>query len=271
MQELFSLKGKTAIVTGGIGQLGKQFSKALIESGACVIILDLFNPEDDRVKKAISELGSKNVFFVQSSITKKEELVRALEEIRKKWGIPHILVNNAAIDSPPSAPPGENGPFEDYPETSWDKIMDVNVKGTMLTCQVFGGAMAIEGRGSIVNISSIYGLVSPNQDIYEYRRQRGETFYKPVAYSASKSAILNLTRYLATYWAKKGVRVNTLTLAGVYNNQDDSFVKEYCKRIPIGRMAQLDEYNGTIVYLSSDASKYMTGGNLIIDGGWTAW
>jgi NAD(P)-dependent dehydrogenase (short-subunit alcohol dehydrogenase family) len=271
MQDLFSLRGKISVVTGGLGQLGKQFCTALISAGAKIVILDMFNPDSERVIAVTKQLGPENVYYVQANITKKEELGRSLKHIQKHWTVPHILINNAALDSPPGAPAEENGPFESYPEKSWDKVMEVNVKGVMVACQVFGGAMANEGRGSIVNISSIYGLVSPNQDIYEYRRARGESFYKPVAYSTSKSALFNLTRYLATYWAKKGVRVNTLTLAGVYNNQDETFLSEYCKRIPIGRMAQPDEYNGTIIYLSSDASKYMTGANVTIDGGWTAW
>jgi NAD(P)-dependent dehydrogenase (short-subunit alcohol dehydrogenase family) len=271
MQEHFSLDGRIAVVTGGIGQLGMQFSGALIGAGANVAILDVFDPNHERVKVATKQLGNDKVYYVKASITNKADLLDALKKIGNHWAVPHILINNAALDSPPSAPAGENGPFEEYPEQSWDKVMEVNVKGVMVACQVFGGAMAKEGRGSIVNISSIYGLVSPNQDIYEYRRARGESFYKPVAYSASKSALFNLTRYLATYWAKKGVRVNTLTLAGVFNKQDETFLSEYCNRIPIGRMAQPDEYNGTIVYLASDASKYMTGSNLVIDGGWTAW
>ena len=149
--------------------------------------------------------------------------------------------------------------------------MDVNVTGLMLCCQVFGAAMAEAGRGSIVNVSSIYGLVSPDQRIYAYRAETGAPFVKPVAYSASKSALLNLSRYLATYWAPRGVRVNTLTLAGVANNQDPRFLEGYCARIPVGRMARPDEYNGAVVFLCSDASAYMTGANLVMDGGWTAW
>jgi NAD(P)-dependent dehydrogenase (short-subunit alcohol dehydrogenase family) len=151
-------------------------------------------------------------------------------------------------------------------------VMQVNTKGVFLCCQVIGGAMAAADRGSIVNISSIYGLVSPNQSIYEYRREAtGMPFVKPVAYSVSKSALFNLTRYLATYWAKNNVRVNTLTFGGVFNEQDPKFLENYCARVPLGRMAREDEYNGAIIFLLSDASSYMTGSNVVIDGGWTAW
>ena len=149
--------------------------------------------------------------------------------------------------------------------------MDVNVKGTFLCCQVVGGAMARAGRGSIVNVSSVYGLLSPVQDLYAFRRERGETFVKPVAYSVSKSAILNLTRYLATYWAKEGVRVNTLTLAGVWNDQPAEFLEAYATRVPLGRMLDAKEALGAVVFLASDASSYVTGSNLVVDGGWSAW
>jgi NAD(P)-dependent dehydrogenase (short-subunit alcohol dehydrogenase family) len=185
--------------------------------------------------------------------------------------VPHGLVNNAALDAPPNAPPEENGPFETFPESSWDSVMAVNTKGVFLLCQAIGGAMAREGRGSIINVSSIYGVVSPDQSLYEYRRQGGEVFYKPVAYSASKSALLNLTRYLATYWAPRGVRVNTLVLGGVFNHQDPRFLEGYHRRVPLGRMAGADEYNGGVLFLLSDASSYMTGAELVMDGGWTAW
>jgi len=208
--------------------------------------------------------------FAAADVRSRSALVGVLKVASERYGVPSVLINNAAIDSPPSAPPEENGPYEDYPESSWDRIIDVNLKGVHLCCQVFGGAMAATGKGSIVNVASIYAVVSPDQSLYEYRRNRGETFFKPVAYSASKSGIINLTRYLAAYWGRNNVRVNTLTIAGVASGQERDFTDRYCARIPIGRMAVEHEYNGAVLFLASQASAYMTGSNLIVDGGWTA-
>lgn len=267
-RDIFNIKGRIVVITGGLGQLGRQYCNALVERGAKVAIIDLpKNPQ--RMVEEFKE--GDNLIYIPADVAEKKSLEKALREITDRWGTPYALINNAALDSPPGASVKENGPFESYPEESWDKVIDVNVKGVFLTCQVIGGAMAEKNRGSIVNISSIYGILSPNQNIYKYREKQGKSFFKPVAYSASKSAIVNLTRYLATYWAKKGVRVNTLTLGGVFNNQDDDFLRGYCEKVPMGRMANEDEYNGAIVFLVSDGSVYMTGSNLIIDGGWSAW
>jgi len=247
--DLFSLDGRSAVVTGGAGQLGGEIVRGLELAGARVSVFDV---AADRFRV---------------DVTDRSALEAAVDEV----GTPHVLINAAALDSPPEAPAEEVGRFESYPEESFDQVMDVNVKGTFLSCQVIGARMAAEGRGSIVNISSVYGMVSPVQDLYEFRRRSGEEFYKPVAYSVSKSALYNLTRYLATYWAKSGVRVNTLTLAGVWNDQPQAFVAEYAKRMPIGRMADVREVVGPVVFLASDASSYVTGANLVADGGWTAW
>ena len=164
--------------------------------------------------------------------------------------------------------------LQEAAEEVFREVVDVNLVGTFLCCQAVGARMAAAGNGgSIINIGSIYGLVSPVQDIYAYKKEMtGVPFIKPVAYSAAKSGVYNLTRYLATYWGRQNIRVNTLTLSGVWREtQDQYFQANYCARIPIGRMAQEDEYNGVVVFLASDASKYMTGSNVIVDGGWTAW
>ena len=266
---LFSVSGRVVVVTGGLGQLGRQYSLALAERGARVAI---FDPavEAGRVPEGFDGQGE-TLLLLPVDVTRRASLEEGLAEVRRVWEAPHALINNAAIDAPPDAPAEENGPFETYPESSWDRVMEVNVKGVFLCCQVIGEAMAEAGRGSVINIASTYGLVSPDQGLYEYRRQAGETFFKPAAYSASKSALLNLTRYLATYWAARGVRVNTLTLGGVFNDQDPEFLEAYSARVPLGRMARENEYIGAAVFLISDASSYMTGSNLIVDGGWTAW
>jgi NAD(P)-dependent dehydrogenase (short-subunit alcohol dehydrogenase family) len=263
----FDVSREVVLVTGVSGQLGGEYTKAFLRRGARVMGLDV---RPSVASQALMAEFPDSYAFCAADVTDKASLQRALEQVEQRFGCPTVLVNNAAIDSPPSAPPEENGPFEDYPEASWDKVVDVNLKGVYLCCQVFGAAMARAGKGSIINVASIYGVVSPDQNLYEYRRRRGEVFFKPVAYSASKSGILNLTRYLAVYWARKNVRVNSLTIAGVFNNQEQAFLDAYCGRIPVGRMADADEYNGSVLYLASAASRYMTGANLVIDGGWTA-
>jgi NAD(P)-dependent dehydrogenase (short-subunit alcohol dehydrogenase family) len=257
---LFDVSGRVVVVTGGAGQLGSAYVQGLAERGARVAVFDVADGSD-----------SGDVRFWRVDVTDRAAVEAAAAEVEAAWGVPHALVNNAAIDSPPDAPPEEVGPFEDYPEASFDTVMDVNVKGTLVPCQVIGAAMAREGRGAIVNVSSVYGLLSPVQDLYEFRRRAGEAFFKPVAYSVSKSAILNLTRYLATYWGRSGVRVNTLTLAGVWNEQPSEFVEAYTARVPVGRMLEAHEAVGALVFLVSDASSYVTGANVVVDGGWTAW
>jgi NAD(P)-dependent dehydrogenase (short-subunit alcohol dehydrogenase family) len=269
--DIFSVKDKVVVLTGGLGQLGHEFALALLDRGAKVAIFDTRADPPQVAERFGDRQADDRLLCLSVDITQRDSLEAGLRRVNEVCGIPHALINNAALDSPPNAPAEENGPFESYPESSWDKVMTLNAKGTFLCCQVIGGQMAQANGGSIINICSIYGLVSPKQTIYEYRRRQGAPFYKPVAYSASKSALLNLTRYLATYWADKQVRVNTLTFGGVFNHQDEDFLKGYCAHVPLGRMARADEYNGAIIFLVSEASSYMTGANLIVDGGWTAW
>ncbi len=255
IKDFFDLKGEVAIVTGGNGQLGRQYVKILSEAGAEVAVFDMRG--EDPV-----------------DITKKAEVARAFEKIEKLFGAATILVNNAGIDAPPNAPASNTGPFEDYPEEIWDAVIDSHLKGTFLISQEFLKRIKKSGKnGSIINISSTYGVVTPDQSLYDFKRKSGETFFKPVAYSVAKSGMLNFTRWLAEYCgsAKIPVRVNTLVPGGVFNGQPDEFVKEYGKRTILGRMAKEDEYNAAVLFLASNkASAYMTGSTLIVDGGWTA-
>ena len=268
----FDLKDRVVIVTGGLGQLGHAFATGLADEGARVAVFDL---TDDRAKihaRYGDRLDDPNLFFVKSDVTSRGSLQDGLDRVVARFGqVPHGLINNAGIDTTPDAPPEVTGPFEDFPEEIFDRVMTVNTKGVVLCCQVIGGAMAEAGRGSIVNVGSIYGVVSPDQSLYEDRRRNGEVFFKPAAYSVSKSALYNLTRYLATYWAPKGVRSNIVTFAGVFNNQNEGFQQRYRPKVPLGRMAEADEYVGGIIFLLSDASSYMTGADLVMDGGFTAW
>lgn len=267
-KNLFDLNGKIAIVTGAAGQLGGEYTKTLLDYGAKVAAFDVFfeNP-----KSELKKLKSENLIRIKADITNRKSVEEGLKEVIIEFGNPNILINNAAIDSPPTADNQDTGPFETYSEESWQKIADVNLKGMMICCQVIGGNMAKNRGGSIINISSIYGVISPDQRIYEYRASGGKPFFKPIAYGITKAGVLSLTRYLSTYWARKNVRVNALVLAGVFNDHDETFLKNYTNKVPMGRMANRSEYNGAAVFLSSDASSYMTGSVMTIDGGYTAW
>jgi len=265
---LFDLTGRVAVVTGGFGQLGSELAVALASRRTRVAILDRATEPAERLGEALAD-GT--VRAHTCDVTDREAVEAALALVEVDWGVPHVLVNAAAIDAPPDAPAVEVGPFEEVPLGSLERVVHVNVLGVVVPCQVIGGAMARAGRGSIVNVGSVYGLVSPDQGLYDFRREAGETFVKPVAYSVSKSALVNLTRYLATYWGASGVRVNTLTPHGIENGQPAPFVEAFAARSPLGRLMDVSEAVGAVVFLASDASSYVTGANLVVDGGWTAW
>lgn len=271
---LFSVDGRIALVTGGFGQIGAEFVRALHARGARVAVTSRRPVDDVGGRLGIADASGDSLMAVEMDITDQGSVDAALDRIVEAWGVPTIIVNNAGIDTQPSAPPEVSGPFEQFPAEVFREVVDTNLVGTFLVTQAAGRRIREAGlEGSIVNVGSIYGMVSPVQDIYAYKGETtGVPFIKPVAYSAAKSGLYNLTRYCATYWGKQGIRVNTLTPSGVRRDtQDDTFQANYTARMPIGRMVEADEFNGALIFLASDASRYMTGSNLVVDGGWTAW
>lgn len=264
---LFNLEGKTALVTGACGLIGKEHCRALAEAGANVVALDM---NAAKTAEFAATLGEKHL-GLGINVTDAESLKGARETILARYGSIDILVNNAAINDMFENPllAGEQSKFENYPVEMFRQSMEVNVVGVFLCAQVFGAVMAEQGRGSIINIASTYGVNGPDQSIYKDKDGK-QTFYKSASYPATKGAVVNFTRFLATYWGEKGVRVNTLSPGGVENGQDEFFIENYSRKTALGRMAQPNDYKGAIVFLASDASAYMTGANLLVDGGWTA-
>lgn len=249
------------VVTGAAGQLGSRWSTALADAGASVVRLDVRRTADD---------GAGRFMDLQADVCDREALEEALRSVEAELGPPHGLVNAAALDTPPGHERGMTSP-ESVSAEEFEATTSVNVTGTYLACQVFGGRMAQLGRGAVVNVASVYGLVSPDQRIYPADRHTGARFVKPAAYTASKAAVIGLTKWLATWWAPSGVRVNCLTLGGVLRDQAPEFVRRYSEKVPMGRMAEEGEYDGAVIFLLSDASSYMTGSNVVVDGGLTAW
>lgn len=264
----FDLTGKTAIVTGSLGLIGREHCKALHEAGANVVVTDL---NGDACKQFAGELGSRAAGF-GADITSKDSLEQLKELTLQNFGSLDILVNNAAINDKFESPGAalEQSKFENYPLDLWQKSLDVNVTGIFLCCQVFGAVMAEAGKGSIINVASTYGIVAPDQSLYR-DSDGNQKFYKTAAYPVTKGAVIMFTKFLAAYWGDKGVRVNTLSPGGVEAGQDEFFLENYAKKTPLGRMANAGDYRGAVVFLASDASAYMSGANLVVDGGFTAW
>ncbi len=266
MDERFSLAGRVAVVTGGAGLLGARFAAALAAQGASVAIADCDEVGARRAAQGIKARGKAAVQGYKVVLPQPDSVKRLKARVEKELGPVDILINNAATKTP-----GFFQRFEDYSLKDWNAVMDVNLTGAMVCAQVVGGAMALRGEGSIINIASIYGVVGSDQRIYEKSKYLGRPINNPAVYSASKAGLLGLTRYLAAYWGHRGVRVNALTPGGVFSGQNDEFTRRYSARVPMGRMARADELMGAILFLSSRASSYVTGQNLIVDGGWTAW
>ena len=262
INKIFNLSNKVIILTGASGLLGTEYAHGLSQAGANVVLADL---NFDKCKKLSLNLNKKydvNSFPIKLDVTKINSINTMIKAVIKKFSKIDILINNAYFS--------EAGytkiKFENYDLDIWKKGLNVNLSGIFLCCQQIGKIMKKQKNGNIINISSIYGLVSPDQRIY------GNTkIIKSAMYAVTKSSVLNFTRYLASYWREDGIRVNTLSLGGVEENQDPIFKKNYSNKTMIGRMAKKDEYVGGLIFLSSNASSYMTGSNLVIDGGWTAW
>lgn len=268
IMQLFSLKNKAAVVTGALGLLGKQHCKALSEAGANVVICDMDEVacQDFALEMATDSIGC----FMD--VTAPESVKAVLKKVLTKYDHVDVLVNNAAINDKFESPElqATESRFENYPLAMWQRSLDVNVTGVFNCAQIFGSQMAVQKGGSIINIASTYGVVAPDQGLYR-DHNNNQAFYKSPAYSATKGAVISFTRFLAAYWGDAGVRVNTLSPGGVESGQQDWFISNYSNRTPLKRMATRTDYQGALVFLASEASAYMTGANLIIDGGWTTW
>jgi NAD(P)-dependent dehydrogenase (short-subunit alcohol dehydrogenase family) len=273
IQDKFDLSERVAVVTGGAGLLGSEFCRTLAEAGAAVAVVDLNASASQAIANTLTKSGYKTL-AVSADITHPDSVNALVEKVISAFGRLDILVNSAALDPKFDADAVKKGitpgAFEDYPLDQWNAALGVNLTGMFLVTQACVGPMIGQGKkGSIINICSTYGLNGPDQRIYIKDGER--VAFKPVYYTVTKAGVMGFTKYLAAYYAGTEIRVNALTPGGVFNNHEDYFVKNYSARTILGRMAKKDEMNGALLFLASDASSYMTGNNIVVDGGWTAW
>jgi NAD(P)-dependent dehydrogenase (short-subunit alcohol dehydrogenase family) len=273
IHQLFDLTGRVAIITGGCGLLGQRHAEVIARAGGIPVLLDIPIAQPDKIAATLVEKLQQPVVGFAVDITKLDQLEMLRDRVIGLFGQIDILINNAANNPRMEAESKvQFARVENFPSEIWEADIAVGLTGAFLCSRVFGTEMAKQGRGAIVNIASHFALIAPDQRIY---RKEGlpeeQQPVKPVTYSVVKAGLLGLTRYLAAYWAKNGVRVNTLCPGGVFNAQPDEFVQRFSYTVPLGRMANRDEYQGAILFLCSDASSYMTGANLVVDGGRTCW
>lgn len=262
INKIFNLTNKVIILTGASGLLGTEYAHGLSQAGANVVLADLNFEKCKKLSSNINEKYGVDSFPIKLDVTKTNSINTMIKKVIKKFSKIDILINNAIF----SEVGNTKTTFENYDLNIWKKGLNVNLTGPFLCCQEVGKIMKKQKNGNIINISSVYGLLGADQRIYEK-----SGWNSTIAYGTTKSAILNMTRYLASYWHNAGIRVNSLSLGGVERGQGRKFVKKYSEKTMIGRMAKQDEYVGAIIFLSSNSSSYMTGSNLVIDGGWTAW
>ncbi len=268
-KNLFSLTGKVAVVTGGAGLLGQVFCQALVTAGANVAIIDLDKQAAEKTAATIQKADTQKVIAFECDITSPDSVSAMVEKVVTQLGGIDILLNNAA--SKGSDLDRFFSPFENYSLQTWREVMAVNIDGLFLVAQSVGNQMKKQGGGSIIQVSSIYGVVAPDQRIYEGSEYNGRAINTPAVYSVSKAAVVGFTSYLSTYWAKSKIRVNTLTPGGIASGQNSEFNQKYSNRVPLARMGEASELTGALIYLASDASSYVTGQNIIVDGGLSAW
>ncbi|HXY99718.1 MAG TPA: SDR family oxidoreductase [Stellaceae bacterium] len=266
---LFDLAGKTAVITGACGILGRRFAAGLAEFGADLALVDLDEAATADLAAGLAQRHGVKAVGIACDVAEPAQVRRMAERVDGAFGGAQILMNNAATK-------GRDldaffAPVESFDLVTWREIMAVNLDGMFLVAQALGARMAERGGGSIIQTASIYGMLAPDPRIYEGSEYNGRAINTPAVYTASKAGVIGLTRHLATYWASRGVRVNTLTPGGVASGQNDTFSRRYAARIPLGRMAEADDMVGTAVFLASDASRYVTGQNIAVDGGLSAW
>ncbi len=267
---LFDLGDKVAVVTGGAGILGTVFCRGLAEFGAAVAVVDVDGEAAAALAAEVTAASGRPAIGAACDVSDPASVAAMVQRVTAELGGIHVLVNNAASKTDDRA--AFLAPLERYSMDTWRRVMAVNLDGMFCVAQAIGARMLAQATGgSIVQIASIYGLLAPDQRIYEGSEYLGAPLSTPAVYTASKAGVIGLTRHLATCWGDRGIRVNTLTPGGVQSGQNQTFQSRYAARIPLGRMAERDDLVGALVYLASDASRYVTGHNLVVDGGLSAW